>query len=209
MKIFDIGTNHGHFTDEYIKLYPDIQVICIEANPTLCSNLVNKFQNNPNISVYHYLVSQKSNEYINFYINNGCDGVSTASTNWVNNSRFNQEELWLQPIEIESITIDDLIINTFTPDMIKIDVEGYENTVIKGLTKKVNLIQFEWAEEEMESIKNTCEYLKSIGYTQFSYKFEDRPYSYIPTKYSSLEDLELFNQLIPSRKEKWGMIYAK
>ena len=34
MKIFDIGTNHGHFTDEYIKLYPNMQVICIEANPT-------------------------------------------------------------------------------------------------------------------------------------------------------------------------------
>lgn len=208
MKIFDIGTNHGHFTDEYIALYPDIQVVCIEANPNLCANLVNKYQNQPNVSVYHYLVSQKSNEDIDFYINVGCDGVSTASTDWVTKSRFSGEQ-WSNPIQIESITIDDLIDNTFVPDMIKIDVEGYENTVIKGLTKKVDLIQFEWAEEEMESVKDTLEYLKSIGYTQFAYRFGDRPYSHVPTEYYELEDLQLFEQLIPSRKDKWGMLYAK
>jgi len=208
MKIFDIGTNHGHFTDEYLALYPDIQVVCIEANPTLCNHLVNKYQTYPNISVYHYLVSQKSNEYIDFYINAGCDGVSTASTDWVTKSRFSGEQ-WNQPIKIETITLDELIDNTFLPDMIKIDVEGYENVVIKGLTKKVDLVQFEWAEEETESVKDTCDYLKSIGYTQFAYRFGDRPYSHIPTEYSSLENLGLFEQLISSRKDKWGMLYAK
>jgi FkbM family methyltransferase len=208
MKLFDIGTNHGHFTEEYIGLYPDIQAICIEANPTLCSYLVNKFKNFTNVNVYHYLVSQKSNEYIDFYINNECDGISTASTDWVDKSRFNNSS-WSIPIKLESITLDDLIDNTFLPDMIKIDVEGYENTVIKGLTKKVDLIQFEWAEEETESVKDTCEYLQSIGYTQFAYRFGDRPYSYIPTEYNLLENLGLFEQLIPSRKDKWGMLYAK
>ena len=167
MKIFDIGTNHGHFTEEYIGLYPDIQIVCIEANPTLCAYLVNKFKHLENVNVYHYLVSKKSNEYI------------------------------------------DLIDGTFLPDMIKIDVEGYENMVIRGLTKKVDLIQFEWAEEEMESVKDSCNYLKSIGYNQFAYKFGDRPYSYIPTEYYSLENLGLFEQLITSRKDKWGMLYAK
>jgi FkbM family methyltransferase len=208
MKIFDIGTNHGHFTDEYLNLYPNIQVVCIEANPTLCHSLINKYQNQSNVDIYHYLVSQKSNEYLDFYINTGCDGVSTAHTDWVTKSRFSENQ-WNDPINIETITLDDLIDNTFMPDMIKIDVEGYENTVIKGLTKKVDLIQFEWAEEEMESIKDTCEYLKTIGFTQFAYKLEDKPYSYIPTEYCSLEDLGLFEILLPSRKEKWGMIYTK
>lgn len=208
MKIFDIGTNHGHFTDEYLILNPNSKIICIEANPNLCAYLVNKFMNNDNVSVYHYLVSNTSNQNIDFYINPGCDGVSTASTDWVKNSRFSDSN-WAEPIKIESITLDDLIDNTFIPDMIKIDVEGYENTVIKGLTKKVDLIQFEWAEEETESVKDTCEYLKSIGYTQFAYKFGDRPYTDIPTEYTSLENLQLFEQLIPSRKDKWGMLYAK
>lgn len=208
MKIFDIGTNHGLFTDEYIKLYPDLQAICIEANPNLYKQLGLKYENSSNIDVQHYLVSQESDELVDFYINTGCDGVSTASTEWVMNSRFNNDN-WALPIQIKSITLDDLIDSTFMPDMIKIDVEGYENEVLKGLTKKVALIQFEWAEEELESLKDSCEYLKSIGYTQFAYKFEDKPYTYIPEKYSALEDLGLFEQLIADRKELWGMIYVK
>lgn len=210
MKIFDIGSNHGLFTEEYINLYPDSEIICIEANLDLCHLLVDKFQKYPNISVYNYLVSQKSNEYIDFYINANCDGVSTASTNWINNSRFNGDQ-WVSPVKVESISLDDLIDSTFKPDMIKIDVEGYENVVIKGLTHKVELIQFEWAEEEMDSIRDTCSYLKSIGYTRFAYKLEDKPYSYIPSieEYSSLEKWNFFEMLVPSRKEKWGMIYVK
>ena len=208
MKLFDIGTNHGSFTQEYLTKYPTLQAVCIEANPDLCSRLVHKFAFNPNIQTYHYLVSEKSNDYVNFYINLGCDGVSTASEDWVKNSRFSKEP-WADPLKIETITLDDLIEATFVPDIIKIDVEGYENTVVKGLTKKIGLVQFEWAEEEAQSVKETCEYLQSIGYTDFAYKFGDLPYTYLPTSYVTLDNLQLFEQLVPSRKEKWGMIYTK
>jgi FkbM family methyltransferase len=208
MKIFDIGTNRGNFTDEYLSLHPNSEVVCIEANPNLCQYLVQKYSNNKNIQVYHYLISDESYKNEDFFIDRGCDVVSTASTNWVSNSRFSNNN-WDAPIKIESITIDDLIKGTFTPDIIKIDVEGYENVAVRGLTKKIGMIQFEWAEEESELTKNTCEYLESIGYTEFSYRFEDRPYTHIPTNFSPLKDLQLFEQLMPSRKEKWGMIYAK
>lgn len=208
MNIFDIGSNHGKFTEEYLKLYPNGNFICIEANPDLCDYLVAKFKNFSNVQVYHYLVSNKSNELIDFYVNGLCDGVSTASLNWVTNSRFRGNG-WSMPIKIESITLDELIKNTFTPDIIKIDVEGYENTVIKGLTHKSNLLQFEWAEEECESLKDSCKYLESIGYSQFSYKFGDLPYTDIPSNFTYLSNLDLFEQLIPERKDKWGMIYTK
>jgi len=208
MKIFDIGTNRGNFTDEYLIQYPEAKVVCIEANPDLCQQLAQKYSQNKNIQVYHYLLSNEAYKDIDFFIDHGCDVVSTASTDWVNNSRFSANA-WDKPIKVESITLDELINTTFTPDIIKVDVEGYENIAIKGLTKKVGMIQFEWAEEELESTKDTCNYLKNIGYTEFAYRFEDRPYSYIPGVFTSLEDLHLFEQLIPSRKDKWGMIYAK
>jgi FkbM family methyltransferase len=209
MKIFDIGTNKGYFTDEYISTYPNCEIVCIEANPDLCNYLVQKYNNNKNIYVYHYLVSNESNKDIDFYINFGCDGVSTASKNWINNSRFSNSKTWSNAISIESISLDDLIENTFQPDIIKIDVEGYENTVIRGLTRKVGIIQFEWAEEELESIKDTCNYLQSIGYSEFAYMFGDTPYSHIPSEFTILENLGLFEQLDPLRKDKWGMIFAK
>jgi len=208
MKIFDIGTNRGNFTDEYLIQYPDVEVVCIEANPNLCQQLSQKYSNNKNIQVYNYLLSNESYKEVDFFIDHGCDVISTASSNWVTNSRFSKSN-WSAPIKVESITLDDLIKATFTPNIVKVDIEGYENVAIKGLTKKTGMIQFEWAEEELESTKDTCLYLESIGYKEFAFKFEDRPYSYIPINFTSLENLQLFEQLIPSRKEKWGMIFAK
>ena len=72
MRIFDIGTNRGHFTDEYLESYPKAEIVCIEANPYLCEWLAQKYINVPNEKVYHYLLSDESNKLIDFYINNEC-----------------------------------------------------------------------------------------------------------------------------------------
>lgn len=208
MNLFDIGTNHGRFTKEYLQLYPDAKIVCVEANQHLYDGLVEEFKHNNNVLIYHNLVSDTSTKLIDFHLNQTYDGVSTASKDWVENSRFKYTD-WVDIVQVESITLDKLIEQTFIPDMIKIDVEGYENTVIKGLTKKVDLLQFEWSEEIIDSVKDTCQYLQSIGYSEFAYKFEDLPYSYLPNIFTSLDNLGLFEQLIPERKEKWGMIYTR
>lgn len=43
MRIFDIGANRGHFTDEHLQLYPDAEILCVEANPRLCGVLAQKY----------------------------------------------------------------------------------------------------------------------------------------------------------------------
>lgn len=207
MLIYDIGANIGLFTDSVLKKFPNCRLVLIEANPQLCNVLKSKYENNKNITILNCVASSKNNEYIDFYISNS-HTISTASKEWILNSRFSQNHIWNSPVKINSITIDHLNEIYGQPDLIKIDVEGYELEVIKGLTQKISKICFEWAEEQYDSINKTCEYLTTIGYKEFGFIEEDH-YLVEPQIYSDWKNNSFHTNIDINRKEKWGMIWVK
>jgi len=93
------------------------------------------------------------------------------------------------------------------PNLVKIDVEGYEYEVMLGLTQKLNDICFEWAEEQYENINKTCLHLKSLGYENFGCIYND-DYLIRPTTFSSWIDCDIHNNISSNRKMNWGMIWV-
>lgn len=203
MLIFDIGGNRGAFTDCYNN--PENTIVIVEANKDLVNGLYLKYRNNNNIHVLSCAVSDKIGK-VKFFISNA-DTISTLSTDWIENSRFTGSYQW-RPVEVDAVTLDHLINLYGEPDFLKIDTEGAELEVVMGLSTKVPLLAFEFAEESKDKIIATIKRLQEIGFTEFGYTWADS-YTERPTKYSSWEELGLEEQLIPERKDKWGMIYAK
>jgi FkbM family methyltransferase len=230
--IFDIGFNVGEFTQTCFSKYPNCSVIAVEANPNLANNASPHFFTNYNFSLLNNLVSDKNGEATDFYISPYATGVSTASTEFMQNSRFTKGSKnveansiqWQPAIKIESITVDSMIERYGIPDLLKIDVEGYELNVLKGLTQKVNDICFEWHEEECNNLYKILEHLQSLGYQQFGVigwfdegdvfekaTFSDKgdPYLEYPKNFYTLEDLELDKLINPERRVNYGMFFAK
>ena len=230
--IFDIGFNIGEFTQTCFNKYNSCSVIAVEANPNLVSTVSQHFFTNYNFSLLNNLVSDKEGESLDFYINPSASGISTASTHFMQNSRFTKgskyigenSTQWAAPIKVQSITIDSMIERYGIPDLIKIDVEGYELNVLKGLTQKANDICFEWHEEEKENLYQILEHLQSIGYTQFGVigyfeegdvfpkaTFSDKgdPYLEYPKDFYTFENLELDKLINSERRVNYGMFFAK
>jgi FkbM family methyltransferase len=205
MKIFDIGANNGQFTDKCIETHKDLTMITIEANPYLIDHLKLKYNNN-NIIILNNLISEKDNEEIDFYISN-VNTISTASIEWITESRFTGSYFWYQPLKIKSRSLDSLIEEYGVPDLIKIDVEGYEFEVIKGLSKRSCEICFEWAEEQYTNIIKIINHLKNIGYKNFGYILGDEHLKR-PEEFTSWENLNFEKNILSGRKETWGMIWA-
>jgi hypothetical protein len=230
--IFDIGFNVGEFTQTCFNKYNECSVIAVEANPNLVSSVSQHFFTNYNFSLLNNLVSDMEGEELDFYINPSASGISTASTQFMQNSRFTKgskyigenSTQWAPPIKVQSITIDSMIERYGMPDLIKIDVEGYELNVLKGLTQKANDICFEWHEEAKDNLYQILEHLKSIGYTQFGVigyfeegdvfpkaTFSDKgdPYLEYPKNFYTLEELELDKLINSERRINYGMFFAK
>ena len=137
--IFDIGFNKGSFTEICFNKHPNCKVVAVEANPKLIDSGKDKFKYNNNFTLLNNLVSNLNDESTNFYICDYADGVSTASLNFIKNSRFTKGSKnlevnsvsWADPIKVTSITLDNLISQYGEPDLIKIDVQGYEDEIIK------------------------------------------------------------------------------
>ena len=230
--IFDIGFNIGEFTQTCFNKFPNCSVVAVEANPELASKVSNHFYTKYNFTLLNNLVSDKEGELIDFYISRYTTGVSTASTTFMENSRFTKGSKnveansikWEAPIKIESISLDSMIERFGIPHLLKIDVEGYELNVLKGLTQKVNDICFEWHEEESEQLYKILDHLESLGYEQFGLigwfdegdvfpkaTFSDKgdPYLEYPKNFYKRSELELEKLINPERRINYGMFFVK
>ena len=118
----------------------------------------------------------------------------------------------------KTISLDNLIIKYGVPDLIKIDVEGAEDLAISSLTKKVETLCFEWAQEFPLVTKNSIDCLMKIGFTKF-YIQEGDACNFTPKEEEYKSDLKFIENELNIDRTKlnkrgklvpaWGMIWAK
>ncbi|MDE6426990.1 MAG: FkbM family methyltransferase [Ruminococcus sp.] len=128
----DLGANHAfHLSNTYNFYASGARGVLLEANPELAMELVEK---RPEDIVINKCLAEKSGETLDFYILNG-DGLSTCDYNAVQNFIKENPELKIKKkITIDSITINEIIDKYFpekAPDIMNIDIEGMELSILK------------------------------------------------------------------------------
>ena len=204
--LFDIGANHGHYTETNRKNYESC--VLVEANPNLMEPLRNRFKQDGNVRVINAIISNKPSEIFHVCTT---DTLSTADREWIYNSRFTNSHRWFAIEGLPTLSLDSLIQVYGIPDHIKIDVEGYEYNVLQSLTQKVPSLNFEWAEEKKSEILLSLEYLSKLGFTKFYLQSGDA-YDFQVKETDWCEYQTIYNDVQticnPERKDKWGMIWA-
>lgn len=159
--VFDVGANIGNRVITFLELKAD--VLAVEPNLDCIKILKKKFGNKikyENVG----LAAQKGE--LDFHISN-VNTLSTFSEKFIKSTtesgRFSGYT-WEKVSKIEVKTLDCLIEKYGTPKFVKIDTEGFDEQVIKGLSKKVSFISFEYVIPELkEELLRTIEHVIKLG----------------------------------------------
>jgi FkbM family methyltransferase len=167
MLAFDIGANRGDWT--LAALNKGYDVVALEPGK-IFGQLAANFIYNPRVTLLKMAASMSDYTTVEFYEAEE-DGLSTLNLDWLTDENLPYAGKPYQTVTANTITVDTLN-ELYGPfDLIKLDVEGAEWHVFKGLSSKMGMIAFEWTwatwTEHLEQLK----YLEIGGYTEVAPQF--------------------------------------
>ncbi len=166
---YDIGANYGNKTRTYLLLKS--KVISVEPQKKCALYLKQAFYKYKNVRIIRKAIGSKVGKADIFISDNGTE-FSRLSKKFINTfgNENNQTGFHYRKKEIVAVdTLDNLIDKFGVPKLCKIDVEGYELEVLKGLTKKIPFIVFEFHTDLYANTKKCIARILSIGPALFNY----------------------------------------
>jgi FkbM family methyltransferase len=147
--IFDIGANQGYKSDIFFRL--GARVIAVDPDPVNQEILRQRFltyrlQRKP-VTIVGKAVSEREGVET-MWVDEPGSAKNTLNPKWVetlrtDSSRFGKSLKFGERREVQTITLEDMMRGHGRPFYIKIDVEGYEAAVLRGLRSPVPYVSFE------------------------------------------------------------------
>lgn len=201
--IFDIGAHNGEKSIKLINFFS--KIVLVEPQPNCIEILKNKFSKLENAIIVQAGLSSKE-EILDLKINSSNPLISTFSEHW-DKGRFKNSK-WDKTLKIKTITLDKLISKYGQPSYIKIDVEGFEYNVIKGLSKKTGIISFEFTSEFFQDSIMCLDYLENLGYKKFNFSEGERK-KFNTSWLNKNQLISSINKEIKNDPLFWGDIYCR
>ncbi|MFI5152555.1 MAG: FkbM family methyltransferase [Chitinophagales bacterium] len=141
--IIDIGANEGQFSDKIRILFPEAKIFAFEPLPAIYENLKLNFSNDQKFIAFNLGLGDKP-ESLEFWENEYSPSSSFLSLADSHRDNF-QEAIQVQQVRVQVKTLDQVFAEETVdlPLLIKIDVQGFEDKVIRGgieTIKKASLI---------------------------------------------------------------------
>lgn len=165
---FDIGSHVGDRIGSFRRL--GARVVALEPQP-LCARVVREiYADDGDVTLVESACGEKPGA-LTLRINSANPTVSTASADFIraaDGAGGWEGQVWDGSVEVPSTTLDALVAQYGAPAFAKVDVEGFEDTVLAGLSRPLPMLSFEFTTIQRDVAFRCLDRLASLG----SYGFD-------------------------------------
>lgn len=204
--IFDVGANIGNKIHIFTKLAS--KVVAFEPSNSAYNILKKRFTSS-NVTIYQCALGSIRSEQVLYKIDNN-EAYNSLSSKHIASTVSNRGIATINTVQQSKVkveVIENFISNSEIPIYIKIDVEGYELEVIKGLKTCVPLISFEANLPEFtnETIE-IMNYLSLLSMNGYKYNFSIDNNSLLFEEFIGKKEASHF---LTTTQERYIEIYAR
>lgn len=164
--VFDVGANLGNRAKIFHRIGGT--VVAVEPQTSCGDFLAKAFHQQPGFHLVRQALGATPGEADMFV--GPASTISSLSSDWVEavqaSGRFDGHQ-WNDRLRVELTTLDALIAEFGRPAFVKIDVEGFEDQVLAGLSAAVGSVSLEFTPEYINSTYRCIDHLCSLGNPQF------------------------------------------
>ena len=205
--VFDIGANVGERVVVFNEL--SAKTVAVEPQVHCVEKMEKRFAGNTSVHLENVGLGERQGE-MDFYICDDDDRLSTFSNDQMENSFFSGSTRWNRKVVVKILTLEDLIAKYGVPAFCKIDVEGYELNVLKGLKTPIPALSMEFSSKQLGVAEDCMQLLSGIsGNYKFNVCFGE-PYGMHFKEWVSRDEVirEIERQDKLAATHAWGDIYA-
>ena len=166
--VFDIGAHVGDRVAAFRRL--GAKVVAVEPQRALNFVIGMMFSRDDRVIIERVAVGRKIGD-VRLMINTDNPTISTASNAFVHAAQDAsgwQGQHWDKSIRVPMTTLDALIAEHGVPAFIKIDIEGFEEEALMGLTQPVAALSFEFTTIQRDVARACIKRCVALGMTLFN-----------------------------------------